>query len=157
MLAGGIGETKFWSNFLDWLTDEKVEGTETFREERWGNIKFLTSDEGKETFSAIFDPFALTRSKANLYEGARRWRVPMAPVATPADVLASAQLRHRGFFVNIPNTKFLRDITLPGAPYNLSDSPWRIRLPAPRLGAHTQEILSELDMSERQSGRRVNA
>jgi benzylsuccinate CoA-transferase BbsE subunit len=159
MLAGGIGETKFWSNFLDWLTDEKVEGVAVFREERWLDIKFLTSEEGKKSFSEIFDPFALTRSKANLYEGARRWRVPMAPVATPANVLASAQLRHRGFFVDVHNGALNRDITLPGAPYKLSDSPWRIRLSAPRLGAHTEEILSEMALNEgvQQGERRVTA
>lgn len=157
MLAGGIGETKFWSNFLDWMADEKAEDVDTFREDRWLDVAFLTSDEGREAFSRIFDRFALTRSKAHLYEGARRWRVPMAPVATPADVLASAQLRDRGFFVTVPHAAFGGTITLPGAPYQLSDSPWRIRMPPPALGAHTAEILAELDRAERQTGQKVTA
>jgi len=146
MLAGGIGETRFWSNFVDWLADEKADGVEQFRDDTWLDLKFLMSAEGKARFSAIFDPFALPRTKAELYAGASRWRVPMAPVANPSDVLASPQLRHRGFFVDVAHPALERDITLPGAPYKLSDSPWRIRRPAPRLGEHTAEILREIGL-----------
>ena len=146
MLAGGIGETRFWSNFLDWLSDEKVEGIDEFRDERWLNVEFLMSEQAKDRFNKIFDAFARTRTKAQLYGAASRWRVPIAPVANPADVLASAQLRHRGFFVNVPSPALGREITLPGAPYQLSDSPWRVRRPAPALGAHTAEILREIGL-----------
>jgi benzylsuccinate CoA-transferase BbsE subunit len=31
---------------------------------------------------------------------------------------------------------------MPGAPYRLSATPWRLRAPAPTLGQHTDEVLA---------------
>jgi len=34
---------------------------------------------------------------------------------------------------------------MPGAPYQLSATPWRVQRPAPRLGEHDVEVWDELD------------
>lgn len=69
--------------------------------------------------------------------------VPCAPLYTYSQVLADPQVRHM---------QWVEDITLPnGAPTRTVVSPQRVsgqrlgvRRPPPALGAHTQEILSEL-------------
>jgi crotonobetainyl-CoA:carnitine CoA-transferase CaiB-like acyl-CoA transferase len=38
-------------------------------------------------------------------------------------------------------------ITVPGAPYKFSATPWAIRRPAPGLGEHTAEVLGEVGIS----------
>jgi len=34
-------------------------------------------------------------------------------------------------------------VTMPGAPYKLSGTPWQLRTPAPTLGQHTADVLAE--------------
>jgi CoA:oxalate CoA-transferase len=82
----------------------------------------LTSDEAVE---------ALTRAE-----------VPAAKVATVADVIANPQLRHRDQVVEVDHPSAGR-IPMHGLTIKLSESPGAIRRPAPRLGEHTDQVLSE--------------
>ncbi len=80
-----------------------------------------------------------------LYHAAQRRRIPFAPVSTMGDLLASDHLKARGFFAMV-DTPGGTAVTVPGAPYKLSVTPWAIRRPAPSLGQHTDEVLGELGM-----------
>jgi benzylsuccinate CoA-transferase BbsE subunit len=82
------------------------------------------------------------RSVQELYDAAQRKRVPFAPVSTMGDLLASGHLKARGFFATLAQPG-AGDVTMPGAPYQLSATPWTLRRPAPALGQHTAEVLAE--------------
>jgi benzylsuccinate CoA-transferase BbsE subunit len=84
------------------------------------------------------------RTKAELYADAKRQRIPLCPIATPADLVSSPQLLARGFFVDVPDGIPGTTLRMPGGPYQPTDSPWRIRRPAPALGEHTDEVLGQL-------------
>jgi len=71
--------------------------------------------------------------------------VPLAPVSTMGDLLASPHLRARGFFATIEHP-VAGPLTVPGAPYQLSTTPWTLRTPAPCLGQHTAEVLAEIGL-----------
>lgn len=146
LLAGGIGGNRFWPNLVDWLHSEGVERVDELRGEEWGEREFVEADENRDLFAEIFLPFAAARTKAELYRDAQKWRVPLCPVSKPSDILQSAQLRHRGYFVSVEGPDG-RPAVMPGAPYVLSGTPWRLRGRAPRLGEHTDEILAELGYS----------
>jgi crotonobetainyl-CoA:carnitine CoA-transferase CaiB-like acyl-CoA transferase len=79
------------------------------------------------------------QSVEELYQRLQKIRVPVAPVSTMGDLLASKHLNARGFFVEIrsPSGASWR---APGAPYLFSRTPWRLRSPAPVLGQHQDEI-----------------
>lgn len=83
------------------------------------------------------------RSVTELYEAAQARRIPFAPASTMGDLLASPHLRARGFFADLVHP-VARGVTVPGAPYRLGATPWRLRRPAPLLGQHTDEILSSV-------------
>jgi benzylsuccinate CoA-transferase BbsE subunit len=142
LLASGLGE-QFWVGLLDWLDDEGAAGLEALRGDAWTQPSYLETDEAKDSFLAVFGTFCQQRAKAELYRQAQKWRVPLCPVNTPSDVVCSAQLAARQFFVEHP-LPHGGTALMPGAPYRLSQTPWRMTRPAPRLRQHTGEVLREL-------------
>jgi benzylsuccinate CoA-transferase BbsE subunit len=146
MLAGGIAANRFWKRTTQWLQDSGVANAGHLADPEWLDMKFLATPQAKSAFQDIFAPFAAAHTKAELYEAGRERQIPIAPVSTPAEILANRQLRHRGFFVDVWNDSARRDVTMPGAPYQFSATPWRISRPAPRLGEHNREILAEIGL-----------
>jgi benzylsuccinate CoA-transferase BbsE subunit len=143
LLAGGIGGNRFWPNLVAWLDTEDVDRVDELRGEEWGEREFVEAESTKQLFEEIFRPFVTSRTKVDLYRDAQKWRVPLCPVNRPTDILESAQLRHRNYFVSVDGPGG-RAAVMPGAPYVLSETPWRLKSRAPHLGEHTQELLEEL-------------
>lgn len=69
--------------------------------------------------------------------------VPSSPVNHLDTVLALPQVEHREMVVDVPHPS-VPGLRLPGIALKLSDTPGSIRRPPPRLGEHTDEVLSEL-------------
>lgn len=145
LLVGGLG--RFWGELVDWLVAEQVPGAEELRDPRWQTLEYAQSSEGKARFLEIFRPFTMQHTKAELYEAAKRQRLPLCPVTTPADLVASPQLRARDYFTRVRSERLGRVLEMPGAPYKLSVTPWRVRRPAPALGEHNAEVYGELGLS----------
>jgi crotonobetainyl-CoA:carnitine CoA-transferase CaiB-like acyl-CoA transferase len=82
----------------------------------------------------------------DVYHAAQKRRIPFAPVSTMGDLLASDHLKARGFFA-VLEPPGSAPMTVPGAPYKFSATPWAIRRPAPGLGEHTAEVLGEAGVS----------
>jgi benzylsuccinate CoA-transferase BbsE subunit len=140
MMAAGIGAHKFWSRSLEWFAKEEVPNRERLEGEEWLQIEYVASDEAKRIFHEVFAPWALTWTKHELYHRGQANKVPLAPVNSPRDILASKQLEHRGYFVDVEHAQSPRGLRMPGAPYKLSRTPWRIHRPAPRLGEHNDAV-----------------
>lgn len=70
-------------------------------------------------------------------------RIPAGPINTPEDALTDPQVLARGMIVELehPAADLVRSIA---NPMNLSATPVTYRRPAPLLGEHNNEILSEL-------------
>ncbi len=143
LLAGGIGSTIFWSNMLDFMESLKPGSTAELRGDEWGRRDFLSGRAAKRTFRRVFEAFTADLSMRQLDELGTKWRVPLAPVNTVAAAAQSEQLEARGFFVDLE----IDDVTvrMPGAPYQLSETPWVTSHRAPRLGEHTAEVLGPRD------------
>jgi benzylsuccinate CoA-transferase BbsE subunit len=71
-------------------------------------------------------------------EGQRR-HLAITPVGSASSVASDPHLAAREYFVGLehPETGALR---YPGAPYRLSETPWRLARPAPAVGEHNDDV-----------------
>jgi crotonobetainyl-CoA:carnitine CoA-transferase CaiB-like acyl-CoA transferase len=100
-----------------------------------------------EVFSAGRDAVALIASKLPAIEafvGFQSRGIAVGAVLAPEDVMNDLHFRARGFPVEITDEHLGRTFTYPGAAVVLNGSPMTIRRRAPRVGEHTDEVLSSL-------------
>jgi len=69
--------------------------------------------------------------------------IPAGPVQTYDQVFADPQVQARSMAAEIEHPSAGKTRTL-GIPVKLSDTPGALRRPAPKLGEHTEEVLSDL-------------
>jgi len=142
--ARGIGRSKAWDRSLSWYADEGMVGVERLYGPEWSQITYLKSEEARHVFGELFMPWAKARTKAYLYHEGQRRKIPLAPVNCPADLLANPQLKFREHFVSVKHVLRDQPLLMPGAPYKLSETPWHIQRPAPKLGEHNIEVYREI-------------
>lgn len=147
VFVGGLAAIRFWDGFVDWLTKEGAAGAERLRGSHWHERAFRETEEARQIFSEVFGPFAAKRKQMDLYLEAQARRIPMSPVSTAATVANNPQLLARGFFLEVVHPVTERRLGMPGAPYVLSRTPWRIQRPAPKLGEHNAEVFAEIGVS----------
>ncbi len=91
--------------------------------------------EARKDFARIVSTAAKNRTRQELYDAAKSLRVPMGPVLSPKDLLGNVQLAYRNYFVPVWSEAAGRELTMPRAPYLLSESPAGKVTPAPTLGS----------------------
>jgi crotonobetainyl-CoA:carnitine CoA-transferase CaiB-like acyl-CoA transferase len=87
--------------------------------------------------------FLSTMTVEQCVTDAVRWRVPIGPVNDVPSFVEHPHTSARGFMVEVEHPMVGR-YRAPGAHIIYPASPWRIRRPAPTLGQHTTEVLSDL-------------
>jgi crotonobetainyl-CoA:carnitine CoA-transferase CaiB-like acyl-CoA transferase len=133
-------EESQWKTFVDLMGNPEWATMEIFanrmaRAQNWDALKLLLQEWAKD------------QSVDAVYRAGQARRVPLAPVSTMADLLASDHLKVRGFFATVDHPK-AGSLQYPGAPYRFAATPWTIRRPAPLLGQHNTEVYAaEMGMS----------
>ncbi|HKV55752.1 MAG TPA: CoA transferase [Candidatus Binataceae bacterium] len=121
-----------WKSFVQAMDNPEWAAEEIFadrfkRAENWEALKIFLDD------------YCAQHTVLELYKKVQERRVPFAPVSTMGDLLNSEHLNARGFFVEIAHPA-AGTHKYPGAPLKYHATPWAIRMPAPTLGQHNQEI-----------------
>lgn len=130
---------------MDWVCEAGF-CNEAMRDKDWvGYLELLESGaepiEEWERAKAAVEAFTSSKPKAELLAGAMERGLLMAPISTPAEVVASEQLASRSFFEPTVHQASGRTIMAPGPFAKCSATPLRTLGPAPTLGQHTVEIL----------------
>ena len=99
--------------------------------------------ENAAALGEILDRIFAARQKREIFYAAHEKRFIYGVIDSPAETLDNPQIRARGYYVPLEHPD-LGEITFPGAPFLMSDSPWQARAPAPRLGEHNAGILAAL-------------
>lgn len=115
--------------------------------EEWLSPAAQSDEEMEGLFEAFFYPWLLDRTKQEAWSQAQASRVLCGPLNTMEDLLRDETFRGRGAFEEVDHPVAGR-FTYPGRPFMMDASPWSIRRPAPLLGQHTDEVLTELGMSD---------
>jgi crotonobetainyl-CoA:carnitine CoA-transferase CaiB-like acyl-CoA transferase len=133
-LSLGALEHKFWENACRVLGREEFTGK-------------CFNDGAQEEIIAAFREIFKTRTAAEWLAAFENVDTCVALVNDIAEMIEDPQVRHRGLIAEIehPTEGRLKQI----APtVKLSATPGAMRLPPPRLGEHTREILKSLDYTD---------
>jgi crotonobetainyl-CoA:carnitine CoA-transferase CaiB-like acyl-CoA transferase len=98
----------------------------------------MMREERREEITAIIVSWLKDKLMEDVFHAAQELRLPLTIVPNPEQLLNTPQHKAREYFVQIehPETGVL---TYPGAPFKLSETPWRAGR-APLLGEHNEEI-----------------
>ena len=94
----------------------------------------------------MLEALFLTRPASAWLEALLAAGVPCGPIYTVDEIVEDPQVRAREMLVELDHPSAGR-ITVPGLPVKCSGTPGSIRRPPPRLGEHTEEVLSEVGIS----------
>jgi crotonobetainyl-CoA:carnitine CoA-transferase CaiB-like acyl-CoA transferase len=96
----------------------------------------------KEEFERMFLQWTLPRTRREIWQAAHEAHAFLGPLNTIKDVVDDPHFKERGVFVDVDDGCGV--IKMPGRPFFFSEGGWELRGPAPRLGEHTDEVLSEV-------------
>ncbi|MBI3965369.1 MAG: CoA transferase [Chloroflexi bacterium] len=135
MIAGRGGQ---WKRFLELISGGKVpewySSDPRFRSRL--EISWKYADEMDERLSTWLGE----HPKEEIFHLCQARGIPFTPVYSLAEVAESEHLQARDFFVEYDHPVAGR-VRTPGAPYRLSETPWRLRRPAPTLAQDNREVL----------------
>jgi len=140
VMASVVGDRQFerWCTLVnreDLLADERF-STDTARGEHG------------EELSEIFGRWCANRSTEKVMVDLARAGIAAGPVLRPEDLLDDPQVRFSGQLVDVSYPGLPRPAPIADFPVTLSETPGRIRGPAPTLSADTGSVLAELGFSE---------
>ena len=132
----GANTQALWAKFCEVIGKGELAGDTRFRDNagRVANRPALAA--------LVQDALAAgtTREWMARFEAAE---IPAGPVQTYDQVFADPQVQARSMAAEIEHPSAGKTRTL-GIPVKLSDTPGALRRPAPKLGEHTEEVLSDL-------------
>jgi crotonobetainyl-CoA:carnitine CoA-transferase CaiB-like acyl-CoA transferase len=99
--------------------------------------------ENKPEVDAHFFAWLAEHTKVEVWRAAQAAHVLCAPLYTTKDLLEDPHFNQRGFWTKVRHA-VMGEVTMPGVPMKLTDTPVEMRRPAPLLGQHNGEVLGEL-------------
>jgi crotonobetainyl-CoA:carnitine CoA-transferase CaiB-like acyl-CoA transferase len=130
----------YWRRFVDMVDDE------TFRDPKWENPMTAFDPAAKEEADAIVFSWMLSHTRAEAWEASRDAHAMMAPLNTGMDLWQDENFHARGMWAEVEHSA-LGKLPMLGRPYQFEHTPWRIRHAAPRLGEHTDAVLTEIGVA----------
>ena len=136
------GYPRHVESLFEWMDNDAL------KDEIWKDRDFRRDN--SDVLSALVSEFSEGFSKMDFYREAQRRHIPASPLMTIKDLLEDEHLQVRDYFVSLEHPAAGR-YEIPGAPFRMVESPWRIYRPAPLLGEHTEDVIREWSESPRKN------
>ena len=108
----------------------------------------VSCEEADRLMKPIAD-FLKTKTKAELFNEALERSILLAPIQHIGELVQSAQLKEREFWVDVYHPELESTITYPGYPVKMSSISYHPQRRAPLIGEHNEEIyIGELGLSK---------
>jgi crotonobetainyl-CoA:carnitine CoA-transferase CaiB-like acyl-CoA transferase len=133
-----VGNPRLWVQFCDALGRQDLCDDPRFRT---NTDRLANRDELRATLQGVFD----TMGVDELIQRLEAHNVPCGKLRSVKDALADPQVAAREMLPQLEYSP-IGPIKVLGNPVKLSRTPYVIRLPPPRLGEHTQEVVSQLNI-----------
>ena len=130
-----MGNDVLWGKFCEHVNRRELIDDERFR------TNALRTEHHDELFPILAE-IMRQRTTAQWTEELEEIGVPCGPVNTIDKVASDPQVRAREMIVEVDHEMTGR-IGIPGIPIKLSETPGRVDAPAPNLGEHTVEVLTD--------------
>lgn len=131
-----VGNNNLWKKFCSVLGKN-----EWAEDERFATNELRTAN--RDVLVDLVQSVLMDRTSAEWQKLLSEKGIPNSPVNTIPEIVTDKNLLHRKMIVDIEQPT-AGDLTLAGSPFKLSETPGEVRAPAPLLGEHTREILSEV-------------
>ncbi len=135
VVVGAVNETQ-WLRFC-----EAIDGPELAGDARFAT-NALRSEHRAELFS-IVQPILRQKPRSEWLDRFRSVGIPSGPINTLDEVYRDPQVEHLGIVQEVDHPTAGR-IKLAGSPIRADDAQLPVRLPPPRLGEHTAEVLRDV-------------
>ena len=122
--------------------NEMLGRPEWLQDEKWWQPGIGLIPDLVDEFNGLFLPWALERTKREIWEAAREAKVLCGPLFSVDELFEDSHFSDRGFWSTVEHAE-LGEVRIPGRPLIMPKSPWTMRRPPPMLGQHTDEVLNE--------------
>jgi len=147
--TGGPNAKRHSIPLVNWMANEGM-ADEWLSNFDWENFSHYTATQDIiDRMEEQTVKFFKTKTKAEMMDGAIKFRIMLYPIATAEDIYNSPQLATRDFWAEVEHPELNTTIKYPGKWANNSENPPVISRRAPLIGEHNNEIYEgELNITE---------
>ena len=113
------------------------------------DTRFATAAERRrraDELEELLLPYLAKYTMEELFHGLAPLRLLIGMTMTVERLVDDPHLRKRNFFASSPHPTG-GEVVMPGAPFRMSETPWRFDSPAPTIGQHNDEVFAELGLN----------
>jgi crotonobetainyl-CoA:carnitine CoA-transferase CaiB-like acyl-CoA transferase len=133
-----LAADRYWSSFC-----KALDITEYENDPRFSDIEVRSQEENSKQLIEILDGVFATGTQDEWLRKMKEHRLICTRIQTISDLLSDPQVVENEYIMEYEHPAYGRIKTV-GFPWHFSETPPRLRLPAPQLGEHTEQILLEL-------------
>jgi len=135
---GMLAADRYWASFCQALGIQEYQHDPRFRE-----LSVRSMPQNSEALIRILDGVFAMKTKDEWIEILREHKLICTRVQTLSDLLSDPQVVENRYIMDYDHPVYGKIKTV-GFPWEFSATPATLRLPAPELGQHTEEVLLEL-------------